>query len=166
MRARVVCNRYAPGYRSVSVRIQKNQLFRDVYPRNVCLPRINNTIHRKVFVFRGQKSVSNRCKILYLKISNAPICTVLTPDARTVYNAIMIFAPEQNLKTQSKLRIQTTAVLGRYYLSFYHIRQYPAIEKSPADHHDQQGARSISYIGKFINCIRFLSDYCKDVAAI
>ena len=102
MRARVVCNRYAPGYRSVSVRIQKNQLFRDVYPRNVCLPRINNTIHRKVFVFRGQKSVSNRCKILYLKISNAPICTVLTPDARTVYNAIMIFAPEQNLKTQSK----------------------------------------------------------------
>ena len=41
-----------------------------------------------------------------------------------------------------------------------------SLQKNPADHHDQQGARSISYIGQFINCIRFLSDYCKDVATI
>ena len=36
MRARVVCNRYAPGYRSVSVRIPKNE-FIEVrnYPANV-----------------------------------------------------------------------------------------------------------------------------------
>ena len=37
-----------------------------------------------------------------------------------------------------------------------------SLQKNPADHH----ARSISYIGQLINCIRFLSDYCKDVAAI
>ena len=41
-----------------------------------------------------------------------------------------------------------------------------SLQKKPADHHDQQGARSISYIGQFINCFRFLSDYCKDVATI
>lgn len=41
-----------------------------------------------------------------------------------------------------------------------------SLQKNPADHHDQQGARSISYIGQFINCICFLSDYCKDVATI
>ena len=91
MRARVVCNRYAPGYRSVSVRIQKNQLFRDVYPRNVCLPRINNTIHREVFVCRGQKSTAIQCMTHYHTAPNAPTCHVLPHIAHTVHNAITTF---------------------------------------------------------------------------
>ena len=91
MRARVGCNRYAPGYRSVSVRIQKKQFFMDVYPRNVCLPRINNTIHRKVFVCRGQKSTSNQSMTHYHTVPNALNCRVLSHIAHTVHNAITTF---------------------------------------------------------------------------
>lgn len=55
------------------------------------MPRINNTIHRNVFVCHGQKSSSNRCKIHYHTIPNAPICCVLPHVAHTENNAIMIF---------------------------------------------------------------------------
>ena len=55
------------------------------------MPRINNTIHRKAFVCRRQKSSSNRCKIHYHTIPDAPICRVLPHVAHTENNAITTF---------------------------------------------------------------------------
>ena len=55
------------------------------------MPRNNNTIHRKVFVCRWQKSSQNWCKIHYHTIPNAPICHVLPHVAHTENNAMMIF---------------------------------------------------------------------------
>ena len=57
-------------------------------------------------------------------------------------------------------------ILPHPSISRYRKTLLTITNKNPADHHDQQGARSISFIGQFINCIRFLSDYCKDVATI
>lgn len=55
------------------------------------MPRINNTIHRKVFVCRGQKSTAIQCMTHYHTVPNAPICRILPHIAHTVHNAITTF---------------------------------------------------------------------------
>lgn len=83
---------------------------------------------------------ASKCRILRCFATHTAICKmhrILSKlSFRRKMRQISASKRSQNVVEIAK---QTTAVLGGYFLSFYHIRQYPAIEKGPAEHLDQQG---------------------------
>ena len=103
------------------------------------MPRINNTIHRKVFVCRGQKSTSNQCMTHYHTVPNALNCHVLPHIAHTVHNAITTFYINIHFNRSQNVvhalrKDAICCVLLRYALLCIFGGQFPVADEKYLNH--------------------------------